>query len=90
VDARHCRDCRLGKMVLTSVDPSERFLHEVSSPCSPSVFRTNLCSALADGTREGMVAFEADELEDRMQSGWSVVVVRIAPAQVTGRRFHRT
>ena len=86
------------------------------------VFRTKLYSALADGTREGMAAFEADELEDRMQSGWSVLVVgrsehledpaeirevfqrmdepwapgsrqllvRIAPEQVTGRRFHRT
>ena len=39
------------------------------------VFRTNLYSALADGTREGVVAFEADELDDRMQSGWSVLVV---------------
>jgi uncharacterized protein len=86
------------------------------------VFRTNLYSALADGTREAVVAFEADELDDRMRSGWSVLavgrsehledpaeikevfrriddpwapgsrvlVVRITPEQVTGRRFHRT
>jgi nitroimidazol reductase NimA-like FMN-containing flavoprotein (pyridoxamine 5'-phosphate oxidase superfamily) len=85
------------------------------------VFRTDLYSAIADGTREGVAAFEADELEDRMQSGWSVLVVgrsehledpaeirevfrrldepwapgsrqlvvRIVPAQVSGRRFLR-
>jgi uncharacterized protein len=39
------------------------------------VFRTNLYSALADGTREAVVAFEADELDDRMRSGWSVLAV---------------
>jgi len=39
------------------------------------LFRTNLYSALADGTREGVVAFEADELDDRMRSGWSVLAV---------------
>ena len=86
------------------------------------VFRTGLYSALAEGTRQGPVAFEADELDDRRQSGWSVLVVgpsehlqdpteirevfrrldepwapgsrqllvRVAPSQVTGRRFHRT
>jgi nitroimidazol reductase NimA-like FMN-containing flavoprotein (pyridoxamine 5'-phosphate oxidase superfamily) len=39
------------------------------------VFRTSLYSALAEGTRGTVVAFEADELDDRMQSGWSVLVV---------------
>jgi len=39
------------------------------------LFRTDLYSALADGTRDGTVAFEADELDDRMRSGWSVLVV---------------
>jgi hypothetical protein len=76
---------------------------------------------IAEGTREVDVAFEADELDDLMQSGWSVLVtgraehvedpedvaeifrrmgepwapgsrpmvVRIRPAEVTGRRFDR-
>lgn len=39
------------------------------------VFRTDIYSAIANGTREGIVALEADELDDRMQSGWSVLVV---------------
>lgn len=39
------------------------------------VFRTDLYSAIADGTRASTVAFEVDELDDRMQSGWSVLVV---------------
>jgi nitroimidazol reductase NimA-like FMN-containing flavoprotein (pyridoxamine 5'-phosphate oxidase superfamily) len=39
------------------------------------VFRTELYSSLADATRAGTVAFEADELDDRMRSGWSVLVV---------------
>jgi nitroimidazol reductase NimA-like FMN-containing flavoprotein (pyridoxamine 5'-phosphate oxidase superfamily) len=86
------------------------------------VFRTDLYSAVADGTRGTVVAFEADELDDRLQSGWSVLAVgeaqhvedraemvdlfrrmgepwapgsrplvaRIVPADLTGRRFHRT
>lgn len=39
------------------------------------VFRTDLYSAIADATRGSEVAFEADELDDRMQSGWSVLAV---------------
>ena len=86
------------------------------------VFRTDLYGAVAAGTGDGTVAFEADEIDDRMRSGWSVlvvgrpqhvkdpaqlaevferldepwapgprpVVVRISPAQVSGRRFGRT
>ena len=86
------------------------------------VFRTDLYGAIAAATTDGTVAFETDEIDDRMQSGWSVlvvgrsqhlqdpvqlpevfqhldepwapgprpVVVRISPAQVSGRRFGRT
>lgn len=39
------------------------------------VFRTDLYSSLAEATHGSTVAFEADELDDRMQSGWSVLVV---------------
>lgn len=39
------------------------------------VFRTELYTSLADGTRGSTVAFESDELDDRMRSGWSVLVV---------------
>jgi nitroimidazol reductase NimA-like FMN-containing flavoprotein (pyridoxamine 5'-phosphate oxidase superfamily) len=39
------------------------------------VFRTDLYGTLADGTRDGTVAYEADELDDSMRSGWSVLVV---------------
>jgi len=38
-------------------------------------FRTTLYSALAERTQSGTVAFEADELDDRLRSGWSVLVV---------------
>ena len=57
------------------------------------VFRTDLYSSLADGTRSGTVAFEADELDDRLQSGWSVLVLGRAehvedPAEMADL-FHR-
>jgi nitroimidazol reductase NimA-like FMN-containing flavoprotein (pyridoxamine 5'-phosphate oxidase superfamily) len=39
------------------------------------VFRTDIYSAIAEATRDSTVAFEADELDDRMRSGWSVLVV---------------
>src|SRR4051812_2578154 len=83
------------------------------------VFRTGLYGSLADASTGKPVALEADELDDRLSSGWSVVVlgtaeqihdpseiaslfrrmpdpwapgsrpelVRVRPAQVTGRRF---
>ena len=44
------------------------------------VFRTDLYGVLADGTDGAVVAFEVDELDDRMRSGWSVLV--------TGRAEH--
>ena len=52
------------------------------------LFRTDLYSALADGTRAAVVAFEADELDDRLQSGWSVLAIGEAqhvedPAELT-------
>src|SRR3954452_20793958 len=82
-------------------------------------FRTALYGSLADAAHGDAVAVEADELDDRLSSGWSVVVlgraeqvedpaeiaslfrrmpepwapgsrpvlVRVRPAQVTGRRF---
>jgi hypothetical protein len=57
------------------------------------VFRTDLYSVLAEGTRDSIVAFEADELDDLMQSGWSVLVVGRAvhvedPAEM-GELFRR-
>lgn len=39
------------------------------------LFRTELYGSLAEATSSGAVAFEADELDDRMSSGWSVVVL---------------
>jgi nitroimidazol reductase NimA-like FMN-containing flavoprotein (pyridoxamine 5'-phosphate oxidase superfamily) len=39
------------------------------------VIRTDLYSVVADGTRDSTVAFQADELDDRLTSGWSVLVV---------------
>jgi nitroimidazol reductase NimA-like FMN-containing flavoprotein (pyridoxamine 5'-phosphate oxidase superfamily) len=41
-------------------------------------FRTDLYGVLAEATRSTAVAYEADELDDRMQSGWSVLVVGTA------------
>jgi|1185.fasta_scaffold127268_2 nitroimidazol reductase NimA-like FMN-containing flavoprotein (pyridoxamine 5'-phosphate oxidase superfamily) len=39
------------------------------------VLRTDLYSTVAEATRSGTVAFEADELDDRLRSGWSVLVL---------------
>jgi nitroimidazol reductase NimA-like FMN-containing flavoprotein (pyridoxamine 5'-phosphate oxidase superfamily) len=39
------------------------------------IVRTDLYSTIADGTRGTVVAFEVDELDDRLQSGWSVLAV---------------
>lgn len=38
-------------------------------------FRTGVNTALAAGTDDRTVAFEADEIDDLMDSGWSVQVV---------------
>ena len=38
-------------------------------------FRTSIDSSLVEATRDAVVAFEADELSDRMESSWSVLVV---------------
>jgi nitroimidazol reductase NimA-like FMN-containing flavoprotein (pyridoxamine 5'-phosphate oxidase superfamily) len=38
-------------------------------------FRTELYGSLADASASNPVALEADELDDRMSSGWSVVVL---------------
>ena len=39
------------------------------------LFRTDLYGGLADASSGGAVALEADELDDRLTSGWSVVVL---------------
>jgi len=39
------------------------------------VFRTGIYTTIADATRGATVAYEADEIDDRMVSGWSVHVV---------------
>jgi nitroimidazol reductase NimA-like FMN-containing flavoprotein (pyridoxamine 5'-phosphate oxidase superfamily) len=39
------------------------------------MFRTHLYSALAAGTTQGTVAFEVDELDDRLEFGWSVLAI---------------
>lgn len=39
------------------------------------VFRVAAHTQLAQGLREGTVAFEVDDIEDITQSGWSVLVV---------------
>ena len=38
-------------------------------------FRTALYGSLADAAKGDAVALEADELDDRLSSGWSVVVL---------------
>jgi len=50
-------------------------------------FRTGLYGSLADAASGNPVALEADELDDRLSSGWSVVILGRAeqledPAQV--------
>jgi nitroimidazol reductase NimA-like FMN-containing flavoprotein (pyridoxamine 5'-phosphate oxidase superfamily) len=39
------------------------------------LLRTDLYSAVAAGTKDATVAFEVDELDDRLDEGWSVLVV---------------
>jgi|tagenome__1003787_1003787.scaffolds.fasta_scaffold20867840_3 nitroimidazol reductase NimA-like FMN-containing flavoprotein (pyridoxamine 5'-phosphate oxidase superfamily) len=39
------------------------------------LLRTDLYSAVAAGTEDATVAFEVDELDDRLDEGWSVLVV---------------
>jgi nitroimidazol reductase NimA-like FMN-containing flavoprotein (pyridoxamine 5'-phosphate oxidase superfamily) len=39
------------------------------------VLRTDLYSAVAAGTKDATVAFEVDELDDRLDEGWSVLIV---------------
>ena len=41
-------------------------------------FRTALYGGLADAASGNAVALEADELDDRLSSGWSVVVLGLA------------
>jgi nitroimidazol reductase NimA-like FMN-containing flavoprotein (pyridoxamine 5'-phosphate oxidase superfamily) len=38
------------------------------------LFRTDLYTSLADASSAGVVAFEADELDDLMSTGWSVML----------------
>jgi uncharacterized protein len=42
------------------------------------VFRTSAGSRLAAGTRDAVVALEVDALDERLRTGWSVVVVGLA------------
>ena len=39
------------------------------------VFRTDLYSTIADATGAGTIAYQADELDDLMREGWSVLMV---------------
>jgi hypothetical protein len=56
------------------------------------VFRTGLYSSIAEGTRDHIVAFEADEVDDRMTWGWSVLVGRaqhVEESSDMATTFHR-
>jgi nitroimidazol reductase NimA-like FMN-containing flavoprotein (pyridoxamine 5'-phosphate oxidase superfamily) len=68
-------DTRLGRVGFTSAAGPQVLPVNHTVLDGSIVFRTDLYSSLADATREGTVAFEADELDDRMRSGWSVLVV---------------
>lgn len=50
--------------------PVNHSLHE-----GDVLFRTALYGSLADAATGAAVALEADELDDRLSSGWSVVVL---------------
>jgi nitroimidazol reductase NimA-like FMN-containing flavoprotein (pyridoxamine 5'-phosphate oxidase superfamily) len=68
-------DTRLGRVGFTSAAGPQVLPVNHTVLDGSIVFRTDLYSSLADATRGGTVAFEADELDDRMRSGWSVLVV---------------
>lgn len=57
------------------------------------VFRTGLYSSVAEGTRDHIVAFEADEVDDRMTWGRSVLVVgraqHVEESSDMATTFHR-
>ncbi len=50
-------------------------------------FRTGVNTVLASGTDDRTVAFEADEIDDLMESGWSVQVVGRARPSTTRPRW---
>jgi nitroimidazol reductase NimA-like FMN-containing flavoprotein (pyridoxamine 5'-phosphate oxidase superfamily) len=86
-------EVRLGRLAFTSPTGLQVLPVNHTVLDGAIVFRTDLYSALADGTRGAEVAFEADELDDRMQSGWSVLAVGEAhhvedPAEMADL-FHR-
>jgi hypothetical protein len=66
---------RLGRVGLTTPDGPQVLPVNHTVLDGTIVFRTDLYGALAAGTRDDVVAFEADELDDLMRSGWSVLVV---------------
>lgn len=69
---------RLGRVGLNTPDGPQVLPVNHAVVNGTIVFRTDLYGVLADGTDGVVVAFEADELDDRMRSGWSVLVVGLA------------
>lgn len=65
---------RVGRVGMCTADGPEVLPVNYSLLDGAVVFRTHLYSALAVGTLEGTVAFEVDELDDRLEFGWSVLV----------------
>lgn len=69
---------RLGRVGLTTPDGPQVLPVNHAVLDGAIVFRTDLYGVLADGTHGTVVAFEVDELDDRMRSGWSVLVIGTA------------
>ena len=66
---------RMGRVGFTGPDGPQVLPVNYTLLDGAIVVRTDLYSAIADGTRDAVVAFEVDELDDRLQSGWSVLAV---------------
>jgi nitroimidazol reductase NimA-like FMN-containing flavoprotein (pyridoxamine 5'-phosphate oxidase superfamily) len=66
---------RLGRVGLNTPDGPQVLPVNHAVMDGAIVFRTDLYGVLADGAQGDVVAFEVDELDDRMRSGWSVLVV---------------
>jgi len=66
---------RLGRVAWTGADGPQVLPVNHTVLDGQIIIRTALYSTIADATRNKRVAFEADELDDRMASGWSVLAV---------------
>lgn len=75
---RMLRSVRWGRCAWTAPEGPRILPVNISVLDENVYFRTGLYGSLADAANGEAVALEADELDDRLTSGWSVVVLGTA------------